>query len=62
MTSFSVISWVYTVRGIDDDTNVKMFLARFWRRWLWRWTFKEQPKYTLLIPDNITMNTTNKAA
>ncbi len=39
-TCNTIISCAYAVRRIDDDTDVKMFLARFWWRRL-RWTFKE---------------------
>jgi len=36
-----VVSRAYTVGGIDDDTDIKMFFARFWRRRHWSWTLKE---------------------
>jgi len=41
LTSDIVVSWAYTVGGIDDDNNIKMFVARFWRRRLWGWTLKK---------------------
>jgi len=42
----------YTVGGIDDDTDIKMFLARFWRRRLRSWTFKETIKKTKEVTTN----------
>ena len=39
--TFLVVPFTYTVGGIDDDTDIKMLFARFWRRRLWSWIIEE---------------------
>jgi len=41
ITTTLVVPLLYTVGGIDDDTDIKMFFARFWRRRLWSWIIVE---------------------
>jgi len=41
LTKNIVVPLTYTVGGIDDDTDIKMFFARFWRRRLWSRIFEE---------------------
>ena len=47
LTSNVVVLLAYAVGGIDDDTDIKMFFARFWRRRLWSWTFKKMTNWQI---------------